>query len=179
MAGYTFYLSHFYMGGMGEEYAIGLARINEPRDFLLRLYIFANQLGLFRVFPNGFFVAFHAIGQRGNARIAAVFPEKVAAFTLSHFVHMKLVVKINGLLLFLRIEQLGENDPTNEQMNDKADGKGTHGKEKAPIADLIVFCHVRVFHYLLFLLCCAHGNSKSLKVVKKQKTSWVCYFLCD
>jgi hypothetical protein len=179
------------VGGVREENALGLAGIDKPRDLVTRFNVFLDEFGFFGMASKLFFVTLNARRQLGNSGKAAVLPEIVTSLAFPHFFHMELVVEIDGLL-FLGIQELREDYPTGEKVSPETHSKRDYGYQKSPVPG---FCRLMLFfgmllflsrgfclslsrslfggaclflllsYSLLFFLCCAHGNSKSLGFV--------------
>ncbi len=112
VTGFTGHIRTYDMGGMGEKDTIGLLGMVEPGDFDALGHVFINKFNLFRVICLCLFMAVNATVKTGHAGKSAVLPEIVAGFApIIHFVQMNRMVKVYWLVFF-RIEQLREQDPT-------------------------------------------------------------------
>jgi hypothetical protein len=89
MAGFAVHSPGFDMGRMGEKDTVRLLGIDHPRDLSARRHILVDKDGFVFGIPLNFLMAFDALSEFRDAGIAAVFPEKVAAFT--SFIHQFVV----------------------------------------------------------------------------------------
>jgi hypothetical protein len=100
------------VGGMGVENVVRLPRIDPPGNFPVLLDEILHQFALVLGISHGRLMAFLALLHSGNAGEGAIRSECVTVFTIA--VLMGDVAKIHGLH-FLGIEEVGKDDPSNNQ----------------------------------------------------------------
>jgi hypothetical protein len=100
------------VGSMRKVNVVGLPGINPPWDFLVLLDVILNQLALILGIPHGRLMAFLAFLRCGNPGKGPIRSESVTIFTTAVLVGS--VAKIHGLS-FLGIEEVGKDDPANDQ----------------------------------------------------------------
>jgi hypothetical protein len=97
---------------MGKVDVVGLPGINPPGDLQILLDVILHQFALVFGISHGRLMAFLALLHFGDTGVSAIRSKCVTVFTTA--VLMGNVAKIHGLQ-FLGIEEVGKNDPSNDQ----------------------------------------------------------------